>query len=80
MKATEQRKQAKLFVDRWKNRGDEKQDSQQFWMDLLEHVYGVEDISSFIRFEDRVKLDHTSFIDGYIDQTKVMIEQKALCQ
>ena len=45
-------------------------------MDLLEHVYGVEDISSFIRFEDRVKLDHTSFIDGYIDQTKVMIEQK----
>lgn len=77
MKATEQRKQAKLFVDRWKNRGDEKQDSQQFWMDLLEHVYGVEDISSFIRFEDRVKLDHTSFIDGYIDQTKVMIEQKS---
>lgn len=76
MKATEQRKQAKLFVDRWKNRGDEKQDRQQFWMDLLEHVYGVEDISSFIRFEDRVKLDHTSFIDGYIDQTKVMIEQK----
>ncbi|MEK1403643.1 class I SAM-dependent DNA methyltransferase [Limosilactobacillus fermentum] len=76
MNATEQRKQAKLFVDRWKDRGDEKQDSQQFWMDLLEHVYGVEDISSFIRFEDRVKLDHTSFIDGYIDQTKVMIEQK----
>ncbi|WP_347230524.1 type IIL restriction-modification enzyme MmeI, partial [Streptococcus oralis] len=27
-------------------------------------------------FEDAVMLDHTSFIDGYIDKTKVLIEQK----
>ena len=29
-------------------------------------------------FEDQVHLDHTSFIDGYIPETKVLIEQKSL--
>lgn len=29
-----------------------------------------------ITFEDKVILDHTSFIDGFIDKTKVLIEQK----
>lgn len=28
-------------------------------------------------FEDQVRLDHTSFIDGYIEKTHVMIEQKS---
>ena len=27
-------------------------------------------------FEVPVKLDHTSFIDGYIESTRVLIEQK----
>ena len=31
-----------------------------------------------ISFEEQVKLDHTSFIDGHIRSTKVMIEQKSL--
>ena len=29
-------------------------------------------------FEDQVHLDHTSFIDGYIEKTHVMIEQKSI--
>lgn len=77
MKLNEQRKEAKEFIQRWIDRGDEKQDSQSFWLDLLEHVLGVEKPENFISFEKRVKLDNTSFIDGYIDQTKVMIEQKS---
>lgn len=47
-------------------------------MDLLVSVYGVQDIAGFIRYEDQVMLDHTSFIDGYIPSTRVMIEQKSL--
>lgn len=47
-------------------------------MDLLEHVYGVKDIVGFISFEDQVHLDNTSFIDGYISSTHVMIEQKSI--
>lgn len=77
MDVTEQKKQAKEFAKRWENRGDEKQDSQSFWLDLLEHVLGVEEPETFIKFEKRVRLENTSFIDGFIPQTKVMIEQKS---
>ena len=77
MDVTQQKKQAKEFIKNWSNRGDERQDSQSFWLDLLEHVLGVENPEQFIHFEKRVKLDNTSFIDGYIYQTKVMIEQKS---
>ena len=78
MKGSEQRAAAKAFAERWKDRGYEKGESQPFWIDLLEHVLGVENGSAFITFEDQVHLDHTSFIDGYIPSTKVLIEQKGL--
>ena len=74
----EQKKQAKAFIERWENRGNERQDSQSFWLDLLQSVYGIENPSEYIKFEDKVMLDHTSFIDGYIEKTKVLIEQKGV--
>ena len=43
---------------------------------MLQSVYGIEKPSEYITFEDKVMLDHTSFIDGFIDTTKVLIEQK----
>ena len=78
MTDTQQKQAAKKFAEYWKDRGYEKGESQKFWMDLLTNVYGVTDISSFISFEDQVKLDHTSFIDGFIPSTHVLIEQKGL--
>lgn len=74
----EQKKNAKAFIERWKNRGNERQDSQSFWLDLLQSVYGIEKPAEYITFEDKVMLDHTSFIDGFIDTTKVLIEQKGV--
>ena len=76
MNTREQKKQAKAFIKRWENRGNERQDSQSFWLDLLQSVYGIENPTEYITFEDKVMLDHTSFIDGFIDKTKVLIEQK----
>ena len=76
MDIKEQKQQAKTFIKRWENRGNERQDSQSFWLDLLRSVYGIENPETYITFEDKVMLDHTSFIDGYIDKTKVLIEQK----
>ena len=76
MNLKEQQKQAKAFIERWKDRGNERQDTQSFWLDLLQSVYGVENPSEYIKFEDTVMMDHTSFMDGYIDATKVLIEQK----
>lgn len=72
----EQKKNAQAFIKRWEGRGNERQDSQSFWLDLLQSVYGIEKPSEYITFEDKVMLDHTSFIDGFIDTTKVLIEQK----
>lgn len=74
----EQKAAAKAFAAFWKDKGYEKGESQAFWMSLLRDVYGVAHPEQFISFEDQVKLDHTSFIDGYIEATHVMIEQKGL--
>ena len=78
MTQAEQSKAAKKFSEDWKDKGYEKGESQKFWLDLLCNVFGIQDFASFISFEDQVKLDHTSFIDGYIPQTKVLIEQKSI--
>ena len=65
------------FVQSWKDKGDEKQDTQRFWMELLHMVLGIENPARHLLFEKKVKLeDSTRFIDGYIPETKVLIEQK----
>ena len=66
------------FAARWKGRGYEKGDSQVFWTELLTEVFGVENPSTFIRYEEQVKVDNTNFIDGHIPSTKVLIEQKSI--
>lgn len=78
MTEIEQRKAAKAFAEFWKGKGYEKGESQIFWINLLRDVYGVEKPQEFILFEDQVHLDHTSFIDGHIAETHVLIEQKSL--
>ena len=74
----QQKSAAKAFAEYWDGKGYEKGQSQPFWLSLLRDVLGVEHPEQFISFEDQVHLDHTSFIDGYIKDTKVMIEQKSL--
>ncbi len=73
----EQKTAAKEFAEYWKDRGYEKGESQSFWLSLLRDVLGVEHPEQFITFEDKVMLDHTSFIDGYIPTSRVLIEQKS---
>lgn len=77
MKPIEQKTAAKQFAAYWATRGDEKQDTQSFWLSLLRTVYGVEGPAQFIQFEVPVKLDHVSYIDGFIPATRVLIEQKS---
>lgn len=75
----EQKNRAKEFAVFWKDKGYEKGQSQIFWTTLLTDVFGVENISEFIEFEDQVHIDKTTgFIDGYIPSTKVLIEQKSI--
>ena len=65
------------FAERWRDKGDEKGESQLFWADLLQNVFGVENVTEFIRYEERVKVDNTNFIDAHIPTTRVLIEQKS---
>ena len=69
---------AEEFAKRWEGKGYEKGQSQLFWTELLTEVYGIENPSTFIRFEEQVKVDSTNFIDGHIPNTRVLIEQKSL--
>lgn len=78
MTAAQQQQAAKNFAAYWKGKGYEKGESQPFWLSLLRDVYGVEHPEQFIQFEEQVHLDHTSFIDGTIPSTHVLIEQKGL--
>ena len=78
MTDVQQRAAAKKFAEDWKGKGYEKGHSQTFWLTLLQKVYGVAEPDKFITFEDQIMLDHTSFIDGSIPATHVLIEQKGI--
>lgn len=79
MTELESKNAAKAFYERWKDKGYEKGESQKYWIDLLSNVLGIENATEFIRFEDTVHIDKaTGFIDGFIDKTKVLIEQKSI--
>lgn len=78
MTELEQRKAAIEFTDFWKDKGYEKGESQPFWLSLLGSVFGIEHPEQFIKFENQVHIDHTSFIDGMISATHVLIEQKGV--
>ena len=68
------------FAKRWNGEGYEKGQGQLFWGDLLTKVFGVDDLTSFVRYEDQVKSDTstTNFIDVRIPSTKVFVEQKSI--
>ena len=76
MTQIEQTQHAKEFAEYWQDKGDEKQETQRYWIELLQEVLGIENPSRYIEFEKTVKIKHTNFIDGYIASTKVLIEQK----
>lgn len=74
----QQRQAAREFAKKWEGIGYEKGDSARFWLSLLNEVFGVDKPADYMRFEDQVMLDHTSFIDGFIPSTHVLIEQKSI--
>lgn len=66
------------FIAKWSGRGNEKQDTQQFWNDVLYDVLGAPK-DTVIQYEKPVKINgKTKFIDGYLPDTRVLIEQKSL--
>ena len=70
----------KKFVAQWSGHGYEKGEMQPFWLALLRDVFNITEPEKFIRFEVPVKLKHTGFIDAFLPDTKVIIEQKSLSE
>lgn len=68
------------FVLTWKNRGYEKGDTHTFWLQFLRDVLDISEPEKLIKFEVPIKLKHTSFIDAFFPDTKVIVEQKSLSE
>ena len=65
---------AKFFADDWNGHGNEKSDTQKFWLTFLRDVFAVDKPEKIIDFEISVP---GGFIDACIAKTKVLIEQKS---
>ena len=90
MNDVERRNKIKEFIDFWQNKENldkanennkdkisEKKFYQTFWNKLLQDIFDVKP-EDYIEYEKQVVIDgNTKFIDGYIKETKVLIEQKA---
>lgn len=71
-------KNIKSFIEHWKNKGDEKSNTQAFWLELFDNILDFNALENHsIIFEKRVELEHVSFIDAYVPLTRVIIEQKS---
>ncbi|MCH3944001.1 MAG: hypothetical protein LKE37_10260 [Atopobiaceae bacterium] len=73
---------AERFVAEWQGRGNEDQDTQLFWIDLMQGPLGLDDALRRLRFEVPTKTDADSDHEGYVDvlipSAKVLVEQKSL--
>ena len=69
------KKSRQSFYETWKGRGYEKGETQHFWLDLLSDVLGY-DHNDTVVFEHRTSTG--GFVDVWIRQSDVMVEQKAL--
>ena len=76
MDEIQQLREAKAFAERWANKGYEKGEGQKFWIDLLQNVLGMSDAVQKCKFE--MLASNGGFIDAYIPDCGVLIEQKGL--
>ena len=79
MAVISQKEAAKRFAKKWEGQGREKQDDSKFWLELLSFVFRIEDPFKLIEFQKPVKMESsTRFIDAFMPETRVLIEQKGV--
>ena len=80
MTDAEKREAARQFYQKWHDKGREDEDDRSYWIDFLQNILGVENVTDRVKFQKKV-IDsdgHTKRIDAYIPETRVLIEQKSL--
>lgn len=71
------KEKARAFAARWLAKaGNEKQETQTFWLELLRDVLDFHD-NDALQFERKVDVVQSGFIDAYLPFSKVLIEQKS---
>lgn len=68
-------KATREFIERWTGRGDEKQETQRFWLDLMQNVLSVSDAIDSTLFEYRTV--GNGFIDVLCPEARLLVEQKS---
>lgn len=75
MSVVEQRTKVLAFIEQWRGRGDEKQETQRFWLDLMQNVLGIRDAINQTLFEYRTV--GGGFIDVLCPEARLLVEQKS---
>ena len=80
MNDAQQREAARQFFYRWNGKGREDEDARSYWIEILQNILGVENVTERVDFEKKVvgPDGNTKKIDVYIPETHVLIEQKSL--
>ena len=77
----EKKEAARQFVQKWaqKDKGKEKKEDQSFWIEFLQNILGVANVTDRIEFQKEVigEDGNQNYIDAYISETKTLIEQKS---
>lgn len=69
------KKQIREFIDRWDGQGHEKQETQKFWLDLMQNVLGMTNAIHDAEFEHRTASG--GFIDVLCPDARFLVEQKS---
>ena len=80
MTDAQQREAARQFYYKWNGRGREDEDARSYWIDILQNIFGIENVTDRVDFEKKVigADGNTKRIDVYIPETYVLVEQKSL--
>ena len=80
MTDAQQREAARQFFYKWNGKGKEDEDARSYWIDILQNILGVENVTDRVEFEKKVVGGdgNTKRIDVYVPETHVLIEQKSL--
>lgn len=75
MNIADQHKKAAEFIERWQGRGDEKQETQKFWLDFMQNVFDVPVAINNTEFEYRTA--GGGYIDMLCTDSRFLVEQKS---
>lgn len=75
----------RAFVNKWKNKGNEKQDTHPFWESLVECLLGVEHGYDYLDWEQKIPKrtiveengENPKYLDCYLKTSRCVIEQKS---